>query len=534
MQCGSPVIWLVLASIFAASPSTVVTSSLTSPPIDVANYFGALPNCTPPTIDDFPPDMFDQEQRRDGWVTVHFVLAIYVMLMIGIVIDEYFVPSLEIIATVLKMSPNVAGATIMAVGTSSPELFINIVGTFITQGDIGVGTIVGSAVFNILAAPACCGLFTGFVVALEWWPLTRDCVLYSITVIALGIILVDGRIYWWEALILVLFYAVFLFLMSKNQTLQKYVTKTIGQLPKSCADGAVVAEDDKADQSVENNLTRKQGSVTDLEVATTEEELLALKGSGKDGSVSLDVLGEETNVALDVSNEQGPKDEQVEEGDDDEGPVELFKWPSSSSRLEQLYWIVMWPGNLIFALTVPDVRRQGFWKSLYPLTFGLCVIWIGSLTYVVTWFITVIGHTLGIPDSAMGITFLAAGGSVPEAVATVVVARQGKGSMGISNSVGSNSFDIMICMGLPWLIKAIAMPAFPSEGNFVLINSGGVVFSVGMLFTTVMILYFSLALNNFMMDRKIGFLLLVSYVLFLILAGCLELNIFYEVNPPAC
>lgn len=61
-----------------------------------------------------------------------------------------------------------AGATIMAVGTSSPELFINIVGTFITQGDIGVGTIVGSAAFNILAAPACCGLFTGFVSDLNY------------------------------------------------------------------------------------------------------------------------------------------------------------------------------------------------------------------------------------------------------------------------------------------------------------------------------------------------------------------------------
>lgn len=35
------------------------------------------------------------------------------------------------------------------------------------------------------------------------------------------------------------------------------------------------------------------------------------------------------------------------------------------------------------------------------------------------------GYTLGIPDSAMGITFLAAGGSVPEAVAAVVVARAG-------------------------------------------------------------------------------------------------------------
>lgn len=36
-----------------------------------------------------------------------------------------------------------------------------------------------------------------------------------------------------------------------------------------------------------------------------------------------------------------------------------------------------------------------------------------------------VGYTLGIPDSAMGITFLAAGGSVPEGVAAVVVARAG-------------------------------------------------------------------------------------------------------------
>lgn len=36
-----------------------------------------------------------------------------------------------------------------------------------------------------------------------------------------------------------------------------------------------------------------------------------------------------------------------------------------------------------------------------------------------------LGDTIGFPDSAMGITFLAAGGSVPEAVALLVVARQG-------------------------------------------------------------------------------------------------------------
>ena len=38
--------------------------------------------------------------------------------------------------------------------------------------------------------------------------------------------------------------------------------------------------------------------------------------------------------------------------------------------------------------------------------------------------------------------------------------------MGISNSVGSNSFDILICMGLPWLIKAAAMPEIPPGRKF--------------------------------------------------------------------
>ena len=56
------------------------------------------------------------------------------------------------------MSNDVAGATFMAAATSAPELFVNVIGTFITEGDIGVGTIVGSAVFNILAIAACCGL----------------------------------------------------------------------------------------------------------------------------------------------------------------------------------------------------------------------------------------------------------------------------------------------------------------------------------------------------------------------------------------
>jgi Ca2+/Na+ antiporter len=51
----------------------------------------------------------------------------------------------------------------MGIATSAPELFTNILGVFIMKGDMGVGTIVGSAVFNHLAICGCIGLGTNTV-----------------------------------------------------------------------------------------------------------------------------------------------------------------------------------------------------------------------------------------------------------------------------------------------------------------------------------------------------------------------------------
>ena len=56
----------------------------------------------------------------------------------------------------LQITPDVAGATFMAAGGSAPELFTSIIGIFFAKNDVGIGTIVGSAVFNILFVIAAC------------------------------------------------------------------------------------------------------------------------------------------------------------------------------------------------------------------------------------------------------------------------------------------------------------------------------------------------------------------------------------------
>ena len=44
----------------------------------------------------------------------------------------------------------------------------------------------------------------------------------------------------------------------------------------------------------------------------------------------------------------------------------------------------------------------------------------------------------------MGLTFLAAGTSVPDLITSVIVARKGLGDMAVSSSVGSNIFDVTV------------------------------------------------------------------------------------------
>ena len=109
----------------------------------------------------------------------------------------------------------------------------------------------------------------------------------------------------------------------------------------------------------------------------------------------------------------------------------------------------------------------------------------------------------------------------------------GHGSMGISNSIGSNTFDILLCLGLPWLIKAIFFPINEGE-NFVQINSGGMSYSVISLFATLFLLYVIFMYYDYKLDYKVGLIFIFIYIVFLIIACLLELNIFFPVNLPVC
>lgn len=81
-----------------------------------------------------------------GWLSILFVLAGLGGLILG---GKFFVDGAVNIARGLGMSESVIGLTIVAVGTSLPELATSIVAALKKNAAIAIGNVVGSNIFNI-------------------------------------------------------------------------------------------------------------------------------------------------------------------------------------------------------------------------------------------------------------------------------------------------------------------------------------------------------------------------------------------------
>ncbi|XP_036910061.1 sodium/potassium/calcium exchanger 1 isoform X1 [Sturnira hondurensis] len=180
---------------------------------------------------EYPPDLFSLEERRQGWVVLHIFGMMYVFVALAIVCDEYFVPALGVITDKLQISEDVAGATFMAAGGSAPELFTSLIGVFISHSNVGIGTIVGSAVFNILFVIGTCALFSREILNLTWWPLFRDVSFYILDLMMLILFFLDSLIVWWESLLLLLAYAFYVFTMKWNKKLELWMKEQLNRRP---------------------------------------------------------------------------------------------------------------------------------------------------------------------------------------------------------------------------------------------------------------------------------------------------------------
>ena len=131
---------------------------------------------------------------------------------------------------------------------------------------------------------------------------------------------------------------------------------------------------------------------------------------------------------------------------------------------------------------------------------------------------SVAGFTLTVPDTVMSLTLVAAGVSVQDALSGIAVVKEGLGDMAVSNAIGSNIFDVLICLGAPWLVKTL----FLQPGEPAAIVHKGLLYSAVILIAPVLFLILLCHYNCWRMDRRFGLILLAWYFLIIIIASLYE------------
>ena len=231
------------------------------------------------------------------------------------------------------ISPLVVGLTIVAFGTSAPEMAVSTGAVLAGQTDIAVGNVVGSNIFNVLFILGISALVAPLIVHVQLIRQEVPIMIGSaLLLLALGL---DGNLSLWDGavlMVLMVAYTVFLIVQSRRES-----------------------------------------------AANTGEFDAELKPAGPDA------------------------------------------------------WDGKWPAQVVLIVA------------------GLALLVVGS-----DWLVSasvVFAKALGVSDLVIGLTIVAAGTSMPEVATSLTAAFKGERDIAVGNVVGSNTFNILGCLGLSSLVS---------------------------------------------------------------------------------
>lgn len=346
-----------------------------------------------------------------GW---NLFIALYACYGLALCCEDFFVSSLEILIDRAGMPPDVAGATFMAAGSSSPELFVAAVTIFApSEADVcqvgqacvhkdpglGVGTVVGSTMFNTMCIIGGSAIISGKTTTLDWRIVARDGCSYCVAILTLlwfltdevcekGQCMVDtdvngdkvgavdmegwGTIHVGEAAAMIGVYAAYVVLCWKYSKLTE----------RFCSGGK-----EGIDPEVEDWISSFQAPPASPEAAVAAAAAAAGERSLRESNAQEQAAAavEQARFTVrslddaDSSTDGGGHGDGHDEDDDGEGHGHESRdetcleglshhllTPPSSLR-DKIVWVISLPLMTCFCLTIIDCRNRRF-EKYYPAT----------------------------------------------------------------------------------------------------------------------------------------------------------------------
>jgi Ca2+/Na+ antiporter len=100
----------------------------------------------------------------------------------------------------------------------------------------------------------------------------------------------------------------------------------------------------------------------------------------------------------------------------------------------------------------------------------------------------------------------------------------------MSNSIGSNVFDILVCLGLPWFIENTIIKPF----SVINVYSCSTFYSNGILLCSIIMLMVCFTINKWILIKKFGILMIINWIAFTIITCLFEYDFFGKFLVPTC
>lgn len=117
-----------------------------------------------------------------------------------------------------------------------------------------------------------------------------------------------------------------------------------------------------------------------------------------------------------------------------------------------------------------EAAAPGAWDAKWPVQALLVIAGLALLVLGANWLVTAsvaFAKALGVSDLVIALTIVAAGTSLPEVATSITAAVKGERDIAVGNVVGSNTFNILGCLGLAALAAGPSGLAIaPSVLNF--------------------------------------------------------------------
>jgi cation:H+ antiporter len=147
-----------------------------------------------------------------------FSIALIIGLILLVISSDKFIENAALVAEKLNVSPMIIGITLVALGTSAPEMVVSAIAAFDNAPEIAVGNVLGSNIANIALVFGITLLFSSIPIAKGLS--TKEVPLVLAITALTGFLLYDQNLSAWDGIILIIAFIIILsLLLSGNKDL---------------------------------------------------------------------------------------------------------------------------------------------------------------------------------------------------------------------------------------------------------------------------------------------------------------------------